>query len=155
MGATCRCGIEVVAYSHLSQTNQDAYLLATLLGHPKTTGNATGPRQRLRSFDEIHVADDGVKKQVRIYMRSRSALAALFDPDDIPAQVELKLLLEKYRVIQREDLKAETALIESYMSGQRDKHASWLWYFEDTVGGDSGVFLENSKSLIYIPIASH
>ena len=46
---------------------------------------------------------------------------------------------------QGKDLKAETTLVESFMAGQRNKHASWLWHFEDIIEGNTKEFGESSK----------
>ena len=117
----------------------------SLLYRTKVRG-ARGVRDRLRSFDEIHTTEEGVKRHVRIYMRARSALPKLYNPKCDKDLTALSDLLDKYKPIRREDLRAETTLVESFMSGQRDKHASWLWHFEDDIGGSSGQFILNSES---------
>ncbi|PIL25433.1 hypothetical protein GSI_13323 [Ganoderma sinense ZZ0214-1] len=43
--------------------------------------NASSYRTRLRSFDDVHVADEGVWKHVRIYMQAHRAIQRLFDED--------------------------------------------------------------------------
>ena len=78
-------------------------------------------------------------------MKARSMLDNLFDPTDEEAVKEREDLFSKYQVITKKDLKAETALLESFMSCQRHKHASWIWYFEDRIGGEAAEFIRNSK----------
>lgn len=107
--------------------------------------NARGTRARLRSFDEIHSTDEGVQRQVRIYCMARKHIQKLFDNDNSDDASELATLLRKYRPIARKDLKAETTLVESFMAGQRNKHASWLWHFEDIIEGNTKEFGESSK----------
>lgn len=110
----------------------------------KKVRTATGTRARLRSFDEIRVADDGIRKFVRVYMHLRKMFGRLYDPEDAEEQQLLQSELGKYREMRDEDLRAETTLIEAFMSGQRHKHPSWLWTFEDTLGGEAGEFVEQS-----------
>ena len=73
-------------------------------------------------------------------MMGRGMLQKLFDPLDKVAVAERDALLLKYRTIVQQDLKAETALLESFMAGQRHKHASWIWHFEDRIGGEHLLF---------------
>ena len=73
---------------------------------------ASGTRARLRSFDEVHAAEDGIRRHVRVYMKARGMLEALFDPLEDAAIEERNSLLTKYRPIEKSDLKAETALLE-------------------------------------------
>ena len=111
----------------------------------KKVRKATGTKARLRSFDEIRLADEGVRKHVRVYMHLRKTLEALYDPDDAEEQRLLKEELQKYQEMRDKDLRADTTLIEAFMAGQRDKHPSWLWSFEDTLEGEAGQFVEQSK----------
>ncbi|KAI1783692.1 hypothetical protein LXA43DRAFT_977006 [Ganoderma leucocontextum] len=40
-------------------------------------------RAKLRSFDDVHVADEGVHRHVRVYQQARRAMEQLFDADDV------------------------------------------------------------------------
>ena len=75
-------------------------------------------------------------------------LPTLYDANDLDAVAERDEVLSKYKVLTKKDLdlKAETALLESFMAGQCHKHASWIWHFEDYLGGESQQFIENSSS---------
>ncbi|KAI0708306.1 hypothetical protein C8Q76DRAFT_770330 [Earliella scabrosa] len=88
---------------------------------------ATSHRQKLRSFDEVHLADAGVLHNARTYSAARAASAALYDerdPKELAARDELFL---RYRVLEKTDLKANTAIIEQATRGIRNKHLAWFW----------------------------
>ncbi|KAI0739707.1 hypothetical protein C8Q80DRAFT_1111992 [Daedaleopsis nitida] len=85
-------------------------------------------RSRLRSFDDIHVAEEGVRKHVRLYMQSRAAAERLFDtqdPDDLRERTSFQA---KYKAIVKEDLRVETAVIESFTQGVRNISTAWFWH---------------------------
>ncbi|KAI1784147.1 hypothetical protein LXA43DRAFT_1101707 [Ganoderma leucocontextum] len=61
--------------------------------------NASSYRAKLRSFDDVHIADEGVRKHVWIYMQSRSAMEQLFDPDDEADRLTLTAFRTRYQDI--------------------------------------------------------
>uniref|UniRef100_A0A5K1K3H2 CHIP6 n=1 Tax=Ganoderma boninense TaxID=34458 RepID=A0A5K1K3H2_9APHY len=97
--------------------------------------NASSYRARLRSFDDVHVADEGVRKHVRIYMQSRAAMDRLFDSDVPEDQQELHTVRLRYREIKKEDLRASTAVLEAFTPGLRNEHSAWFWNVSDTETG--------------------
>lgn len=89
-------------------------------------------RTRLRSFDDIHIADESVRKHVRLYMQARQSAERLFNPrsaQDTKARTEL---FAKYKPIVRADLRVETAVIESFTQGLRNVSSAWFWHIEDS-----------------------
>ncbi|KAI0693052.1 hypothetical protein C8T65DRAFT_586084, partial [Cerioporus squamosus] len=95
---------------------------------------ATSQRQKLRSFDDIHVADDGILSNARVYGVARAALQRLYDSSDPNDTEELKTTLARYRVLERGDLRANTAIIESSVRGLSHLQLAWFWYLD--VGAD-------------------
>ncbi|KAH9900052.1 uncharacterized protein BXZ73DRAFT_111633 [Epithele typhae] len=94
--------------------------------------NATSVRKSLRSFSEIRTVDHSVAKYVRLYMLSRTALAALYDPND-PEDVKKKSDdLVIYKPITKSDLTVNTTILEATTRGARNKHPSWIWTFTGT-----------------------
>ena len=79
---------------------------------------ATSQRMKLRAFDEVHSVEKTVQQNTRIYALARKALVAL---EAKPG------LLEKYKVLKREDLKVSSALIEANTRGLRNTSLSWIW----------------------------
>lgn len=95
-------------------------------------------RAKLRSFDDTHIADEGVRKHVRVYMHARKAMEKLFDLTDATDAGLRNVFLDKYKEIKKEDLLATTAVLESFTPGLRNKHSAWFWNIADTsVGADS------------------
>lgn len=95
-------------------------------------------RAKLRSFDDTHIADEGIRKHVRVYMHARQAMEKLFDVTNVADAGLRSRFLERYKEIKREDLLATTAVLESFTPGLRNKHTAWFWNIADTaVGADS------------------
>lgn len=96
---------------------------------------ASSYRKKLRSFDDVHVADAGVLSNARIYTASRMALEALYDRDNTSDLQLLAAQMERYKPIQKADLKANTAIIEHAIRGLHNTHLAWFWSLD--VQGDS------------------
>lgn len=105
---------------------------------------AGGYRAKLRSFDEVHVADETVRKHVRIYMQARKAMERLFDPRDVAVR---DAFMEKYKPIVKEDLKAETTVLEVFTPGLRNLGAAWFWSLEDNEAAAGSAWMRDCKSL--------
>ena len=97
--------------------------------------NASSYRAKLRSFDDVHVADEGVRKYVRIYTQSRAAMERLFDVEKAEDASLLDIFRSRYREIKKEDLKASTAVLEAFTPGLRNEHSAWFWNVSDTESG--------------------
>ncbi|RPD63606.1 hypothetical protein L227DRAFT_608808 [Lentinus tigrinus ALCF2SS1-6] len=74
---------------------------------------ATSQHKKLRSFDEVHLADEGILSNARKYETARSALLRLYDPSDPADSRELGRITARYQTLQRIDLRANTAIVES------------------------------------------
>ncbi|KAI1783621.1 hypothetical protein LXA43DRAFT_1102319 [Ganoderma leucocontextum] len=108
---------------------------------------ANSYRNKLRSFDEIRVTDDGLMKHVRAYSQARKAMERLFDDSDSdPEEVQRRhTFFERYREVQREDLRVNTAVLEQFTQGLRDIHVSWIWYIEDAEGAQAAGWLHDCE----------
>ena len=93
--------------------------------------NASSYRARLRSFDDVHVAEEAIRKHVRVYMQARSAVARLYNPLSPGDAAAKTKLLNEYKIIERHDLGVSTAVIESFTPGLRNEHAAWFWTVRD------------------------
>lgn len=110
---------------------------------------ATTHRKKLRSFDEVHQADGIVRGHSRLYSSARKAVVQLTEEggaDDRLCRTGQKLL-EKYEVLKKADIQANTALIEQGVRGVSKLHLSWIWGLN--VEGDSkgAIWVEDSGSL--------
>lgn len=79
---------------------------------------ATGKKQKARSWDHIHAVDGSVRHNAKIYRRGRMSLLRL----DVTKEE-----MDRFRPLKREDLNVNTARIEGGIRGQRDKHLAWFW----------------------------
>ncbi|KAI1783871.1 hypothetical protein LXA43DRAFT_902761, partial [Ganoderma leucocontextum] len=113
---------------------------------------ANSYRNKLRSFDEIRVTDDGLMKHVRAYSQARKAMERLFDDSDSdPEEVQRRhAFFERYREVQREDLRVNTAVLEQFTQGLRDIHASWIWYIEDAEGAQAAGWLHDFRRMLWL-----
>ena len=107
--------------------------------------NASSYRSRLRSFDDVHVADEGVRKYVHIYMQARQASERLYDEDDEDDVAALAAFRSRYRNIQTNDLKASTAVLEAFTPGLRNEHSAWFWNVADTMTAHGSTWMHDCE----------
>ena len=107
--------------------------------------NASSQRAKLRSYDDIHVADQSVRKHVRIYMHAREMMEKLYDADDPKEKAEKESFFAKYKAIQKADLTAETTVLEAFTSGLRNKGSAWFWTLEDTDAAKSSHWMKDCE----------
>ena len=88
---------------------------------------ASSYRLRLRSFDDVHVVNADMLGCARVYEVARGALSRLFRPQITAERLELQQLQEKYQVLHKKELKANTALIEQAVRGVSKAHLPWFW----------------------------
>lgn len=113
--------------------------------------NASSYRAKLRSFDDVHVADEGVRKHVRVYEQARRAIQRLFDPHNPVDAAALQDFHSRYKEIRKEDLRASTAVLESFTPGLRNQHAAWFWNLADTQSAEDSRWIQDcmQKSFLY------
>ena len=136
----------------IGQMNDALQAIRTAIGYKSLlyrtkVRKATSYRTKLRSYDEVSVADDNVRKHVRVYLHARRAVTRLYDLDDSDQRKVVTDLLAQYRTIRREDLRANTTVLEAFTPGLRQAHASWIWHFEDNAAGRDNVWMNNCKWL--------
>ena len=107
--------------------------------------NASSYRAKLRSFDDVHVADEGVRKHVRIYQQARRAMERLFDVDDDEDVRRLASFKDRYKEIKKEDLRVSTAVIESFTPGLRHEHSAWFWNISDNEMGEETQWIQDCE----------
>ncbi|TBU55175.1 hypothetical protein BD310DRAFT_826463 [Dichomitus squalens] len=107
-------------------------------------------KSRLRSYDDIHVVDDGVRKYVKIYSNARRAIQHLYDINDTNDCRALEDILQKYCAIKPEDLRANTAVLEVFTPGLCGQHASWLWHIKDNLAGRDDSWMTNFRRVMWL-----
>ena len=137
----------------IGQMNDALQAIRTAIGYKSLlyrtkVRKATSYRTKLRSYDEVLVADDNVRKHVRIYLHARRAVTALYDVDNPEQRKVVMDLLARYRTIRREDLRANTTVLEAFTPGLRQVHASWIWNFEDNALGRDNGWMNNCTCFV-------
>ncbi|KAI1790343.1 hypothetical protein LXA43DRAFT_1095489 [Ganoderma leucocontextum] len=112
--------------------------------------NASSYRAKLRSFDDVHIADEGVRKHVRVYQQARRAMERLFDPDDPADAVALERFKSRYKEIVKEDLRVSTAVLESFTPGLRNEHSAWFWNVSDTQSGEDNQWIQDYRRMLWL-----
>lgn len=92
-------------------------------------------REKGRSHDELFGVDIKLAQHARCYRSARRALVDL----DAPGPV-----LAKYRELQREDLKASTAIVDPNMRGQRSNKLPWIWTVQSETKEEKEAWEEES-----------
>ena len=112
------------------QANDALHLIRLSLGYKsflfrKSVRVADSHREKLRSWGEVGAVEKSVKHQARVYSTARQAMIKLGARREI---------MDRYRVLKREDLKVSTALIHPNAHGLAGASLSWIWGAD--VGGD-------------------
>ncbi|KAI0690384.1 hypothetical protein C8T65DRAFT_523951, partial [Cerioporus squamosus] len=111
---------------------------------------AGSQRQKLRSYDDVHLADAGILAGARLYDTARTAMTRLYDQAIEADKAELDAELRRYQVLQKQDLKANTALIEQSVRGVSHLHLPWFWTLSTPGEGASGSWDEETNMpLVY------
>lgn len=99
-----------------------------------TVRNARSKIMKTRAWDDIKIVTTTVQHHARIYSSARQAMVRLGASEQI---------MQKYKVLLKEDLRASTIIIDSNVRGERNSSMSWFWSLD--VKGDSldnGLMLE-------------
>ncbi|KAI1789363.1 hypothetical protein LXA43DRAFT_892969, partial [Ganoderma leucocontextum] len=88
---------------------------------------ATSQRAKLRSFDNVHLANDAVLSSARLYTMARAALIQLYDDNEVDDKQALTSLLAKYQALAKQDLKANTAIIQQAVRGVSNVNLPRFW----------------------------
>jgi hypothetical protein len=105
------------------QLNDALHNIRIALGHKSylfrnDVRPARTQRLKTRAWAEVHAVESTVQHHARVYMRARKAV------EDLGADA---LLLDRYKVLKRQDLSVKTSVIASHVRGQRNKSLAWFW----------------------------
>ena len=109
---------------------------------------ASSQRQKLRSFDDVHVADEGILSNARVYQVAREALIRLYDESDPSDSADLARMTARYKELSKPDLRANTAIIESSVRGLSHLHLAWFWYLDVGESISHGSWTDESENLV-------
>lgn len=94
---------------------------------------AKSQKTMTRAWDSINRADKQIRAAVQSYCLARTALEGL--------EVSSKLL-DKYKVIQKRDLRMSGDIVEENRVGQRSSQLPWFWRLDNKWEEDRGEFLK-------------
>ena len=105
------------------QLNDALHNIRIALGHKSylfrnDVRPARTQRLKTRAWAEVHAVESTVQHYAWVYMRARKAI------EDLGADA---LLLDRYKVLKRQDLSVKTSIIASHVRGQRNKSLAWFW----------------------------
>ncbi|TFK89216.1 hypothetical protein K466DRAFT_38375 [Polyporus arcularius HHB13444] len=137
------------------QLNDSLQAIRTGIGYKsmlyrKKVRGATSTRAKLRSFDEVHVADDTIYKHVRVYHQARNAVLRLFDDRNPEGVAACTAFLAKYRPITRADLTASTTVLEAFTPGLRNVPEAWFWSVGANDGGADSSWMHDFRRSLWL-----
>ena len=91
----------------------------SFLYRTQVRNNAPTQSYVTRSYGEVHNLQTSIEQAAKTYRLARSAMEKL----GVSASI-----LEKYRPLDKDDLRASTAVADSNAPGQRYDSLSWIWH---------------------------
>jgi hypothetical protein len=140
-------GAEDVAKAELrlreGQLNDSLHHIRISLGHKSylfrhDVRPARTQRLKTRAWAGVHAAESALQHQARMYTRARQAMV------DLGAGSSL---LDRYKVLRREDLSVKTSVIAPHVRGQRNKSLPWFWTMDVRRDADVGEWMEDCMCL--------
>ena len=123
------------------QLNDSLHHIRIALGHKSylfrnDVRPARTQRLKTRAWAEVHAVESTVQHHAQVYncarqsMLNLSADASLFD---------------RYKALERQDLKISTAVIAADVRGQRNKSLPWFWSMDIQRDADVGAWVNDCK----------
>jgi hypothetical protein len=121
------------------QLNDSLHQIRIALGHKSylfrnEVRPARSQRLKQRAWGGVHDAESTVQHHARVYTRARKAIV------DLGADA---FLLERYKVLTRQDLSVKTSVIAPHVRGQRNKSLPWFWTMDVRRDTDVGAWMED------------
>jgi hypothetical protein len=121
------------------QLNDSLHHIRIALGHKSylfrhDVRPARTQRLKTRAWAEVHAVESTVQHHARVYIRARQAMV------DLGASANL---LDRYKVLTRQDLCVKTSVIAPHVRGQRNKSLPWFWTMDVRRDTDVGEWIED------------
>jgi hypothetical protein len=125
------------------QLNDSLHNIRIALGHKSylfrnNVRPARTQRLKTRAWGEVHAVESTVQHHARVYNRARQSMM------DLDADASL---LDRYKVLERQDLKIDTAVISPDVRGQRNKSLPWFWSMDVRRDADVGAWMNDCKCI--------
>jgi hypothetical protein len=125
------------------QLNDSLHHIRIALGHKSylfrnDVRPARTQRLKTRAWAEVHAVESTVQHHARVYNRARQSML------DLGADASL---LDRYKVLERQDLRIDTAVIASNVRGQRNRPLPWFWSLDVRRDADVGAWMNDCRCL--------
>jgi hypothetical protein len=121
------------------QLNDSLHHIRIALGHKSylfrnDVHPAHTQRLKTRAWAEVHAVESTVQHHARVYNRARQSML------DLGADASL---LDRYKVLERQDLRIDTTVIAPNVRGQRNKSLPWFWSMDVRRDADIGAWMND------------
>jgi hypothetical protein len=125
------------------QLNDSLHHIRIALGHKSylfrnNVRPARTQRLKTRAWGEVHAVESTVQHHARVYNRARRSML------DLGAEASL---LDRYKVLERRDLRIDTTVIAPDVRGQRNKSLPWFWSMDVRRDADVGAWMKDCKRI--------
>ena len=127
------------------QLNDSLHHIRIALGHKSylfrnDVRPARTQRLKTRAWAGVHAVESTVQHHARVYTRARQAMV------DLGAAANI---LDRYKVLRRQDLSVKTTVLAPDVRGQRNKSLPWFWTMDVRRDADVGEWMEDCE---YFPV---
>jgi hypothetical protein len=127
------------------QLNDSLHHIRIALGHKSylfrnNVRPARTQRLKTRAWGEVHAVESTVQHHARVYNRARQSVV------DLGAEASL---LDRYKVLERQDLRIDTTVIAPNVRGQRNKSLPWFWSMDVCRDADVGAWMNDCKYILF------
>jgi hypothetical protein len=125
------------------QLNDSLHHIRIALGHKSylfrnNIRPARTQRLKTRAWAEVHAVESTVQHHARVYNRARKSMV------DLGADSSL---LDRYKVLEPQDLRIDTAIIAPDVRGQRNKSLPWFWSMDIRRDADVGAWMNDCRPI--------
>jgi hypothetical protein len=125
------------------QLNDSLHHIRIALGHKSylfrnNVRPARTQRLKTRAWAEVHAVESTVQHHARVYNRARQSML------DLGADTSL---LDRYKVLDRQDLRIDTTVIAPDVRGQRNRSLPWFWSMDVRRDADVGAWMNDCKRI--------
>ena len=127
------------------QLNDSLHHIRIALGHKSylfrnNVRPAWTQRLKTRAWGEVHAVESTVQHHARVYNRARQSIV------DLGAEASL---LDRYKVLERQDLRTDTTVIAPNVRGQRNKSLPWFWSMDVCRDADVGAWMNDCRHILF------
>jgi hypothetical protein len=123
------------------QLNDSLHHIRIALGHKSylfrnDVRPARTQRLKTRAWGEVHAVESTVQHHARVYNRARQSML------NLSADASL---FDRYKALERQDLKISTTVIAPNVRGQRNKSLPWFWSMDIRRDADAGAWMNDCR----------